>query len=118
MPVVCDPIIRCVLCDESLTRGLEDIEARMLMEWLADWIELLADASRTEDDAWAAAERLCLRARVIRLFVRLWNDPFERGAAIHLAATERCDWPLPTGDMDAPALMEHILRWENQHPGA
>ena len=32
----CDPMIRHVLRDEAITRGLGDIEARMLMEWLAN----------------------------------------------------------------------------------
>ena len=50
MPTQCDELIRHVLRDEALTRGLGDIEARMLVEWLADWTELLSDAARTEDD--------------------------------------------------------------------
>ena len=58
MATSCDTLIRHVLRDEALTRGLGDIEARMLMEWLADWTELLADAARTEDDAWSCVDRL------------------------------------------------------------
>jgi hypothetical protein len=57
----------------------------MLVEWLADWTELLADAARTEDDAWSCVERLCRRGRAISRFVQLWNDPCDRGAAIQLA---------------------------------
>ena len=37
MPTQCDVLIRHVLRDEALTRGLGDIEARMLAEWVADW---------------------------------------------------------------------------------
>jgi hypothetical protein len=111
-------MIRYVLRDESLTRGLSDVEARMLVEWLADWTELLSDAARTEDDAWSCVERLCRRGRAISRFVQLWSDPFDRGAAIQLAASERFDWPLPSREMDPGDLMHHILSWENQHPGA
>ncbi len=118
MATQCDTLIRYVLRDEALTRGLGDIEARMLMEWLADWTELLADAARNEDDAWSCVGRLCRRGRAIGRFVQLWGDPFDRGAAIQLAASERFDWPLPCSDMDAGDLMHHILTWENQHPGA
>jgi hypothetical protein len=118
MPTPCDALIRHVLRDDALTRGLGDIEARMLVEWLADWTELLADASKTEDEAWSCVERLCRRGRAIGRFVQLWNDPFDRGAAIQLAASERFDWPLPTTDIDPGDLMHHILTWEKQHPGA
>ncbi|MCI0701807.1 MAG: hypothetical protein L0241_12055 [Planctomycetia bacterium] len=118
MPTPCDALIRHVLRDEALTRGLGDIEARMLIEWLADWTELLAEAARTEDDAWSCVQRLCRRGRAISRFVQLWGDPFSRGSAIQLAGSERFDWPLPTTDMDPGDLMHHILTWENQHPGA
>ena len=83
-----------------------------------DWTELLADAARSEDDAWSCVGRLCRRGRAIGRFVQLWTDPYDRGAAIQLAASERFDWPLPSSDMDPGDLMHHILTWENQHPGA
>jgi hypothetical protein len=116
MPTPCDPLLRHVLRDEALTRGLGDIEARMLVEWVADWTELLADAARTEDDAWSCVRRLCRRGRAIGRFVRLWSDPDGRGAAGQLAAAERFAWPLPTRALDPADLMHHILTWENQHP--
>ncbi|MBY0512871.1 MAG: hypothetical protein K2P78_03050 [Gemmataceae bacterium] len=116
MPTPCDPLIRHVLRDEALTRGLGDIEARMLVEWLADWTELLAEASRSEDDAWSCVRRLCRRGRAISRFVQLWNEPHGRGAATQLAAAERFNWPLPPADLDPGDLMHHILTWENQHP--
>ncbi len=117
MPTPCDPLLRHVLRDEALTRGLGDIEARMLVEWLADWTELLAEAARTEADAWSCVQRLCRRGRAIGRFVQLWDDPLSRGAASQLAAAERFSWPLPVAGMEPPDLMHHILTWENQHPG-
>ena len=89
MPTPCDPMLRHVLRDEALTRGLGDIEAKMLVEWLTDWTELLAEASRTEDDAWSCVRRLCRRGRAISRFVQLWNEPQSRGGATQLAAAER-----------------------------
>src|SRR5689334_14936133 len=65
MPTPCDSLLRHVLRDEALTRGLGDIEARMLVEWVTDWTELLAEAARTEDDAWSCVQRLCRRGRAI-----------------------------------------------------
>jgi hypothetical protein len=116
MAISCDPLLRHVLRDESLTRGLGDIEARMLIEWVTDWTELLADAARTEDDAWSCVRRLCRRGKAISRFVQLWTDPDHRGAAGQLAAAERFAWPLPTRSIDPADLMHHILTWENQHP--
>jgi hypothetical protein len=116
MPTLCDPLLRHVLRDEALTRGLGDIEARMLVEWVTDWTELLAEAARSDEDAWSCVRRLCRRGRAISRFVQLWNDPTARGAAAQLAGAERFGWPLPNADMDPADLMHHILTWENQHP--
>jgi hypothetical protein len=115
MPTLCDPLLRHVLRDEAITRGLGDIEARMLIEWIANWTELLAEAARTDDDAWSCVRRLCRRGRAIGRFVQLWCEP-NHGAAAQLAAAERFNWPLPNRDVEAPDLMHHILAWENQHP--
>lgn len=115
MPTSCESMIRHVLRDEALTRGLGDIEGRMLIEWLTDWAELLASASRTEEEAWGYVHRLCRRGRAISRFVQLWSDPRSRGAANQLAASERFDWPLPASAdaaWDPADLMEHILEWE------
>lgn len=117
MPTSCDPLLRFVLRDEALTRGLGDVEARMLIEWTTDWTELLAEAARSEDDAWSCVRRLCRRARAIGRFVQLWCETGSQGAATQLAAAERFAWPLPSGEVEAPDLMHHILTWENQHPG-
>ena len=117
MPMPCESLIRHVLRDDALTRGLGDIEARMLVEWVTDWTELLAEASRTEEDAWSCVRRLCRRGRAISRFVQLWNEPHGRGAAGQLAAAERFHWPLPPSGLDTADLMQHILNWENSHPG-
>lgn len=117
MPTSCDPLLRHVLRDEGLTRGLGDIEARMLIEWVTDWTELFAEAARSDDDAWSCVRRLCRRGRAISRFVQLWSEPNGRGAASQLAAAERFTWPLPASAIDPPDLMHHILTWENQHPG-
>ncbi len=117
MPVAADPLIRDVLWDESLTRGLGDEEARMLVEWVVDWAELLAEAARTHTDASNLVTRLRRRARAIGRFVLLWCEQRAHGAAVQLAGVERFAWPLPTDpEMDAADLMQAILAWENQHP--
>jgi hypothetical protein len=117
MAATTDALIRRVLRDDSLTRGLGDEEARMLVEWVVDWAELLAEAARSEADAAALVQRLRRRGQAIGRFVYLWSDPRSRGSAAQLAAVERFAWPLPTAPrMDPPDLMHHILTWENQHP--
>ena len=105
------PLLRHILRDESTTRGLGDVEARMIVEWMADRAEQIALAARSEPRAWDEVRALCRRARVISCFCRLWADRATRGAAIQLVATERLYWPLPRGDVDAGELMEEILAW-------
>ncbi len=113
-----DDLIRGIARDDSLTRGLGDVEGRMLVEWVVDWAELLTDAARTDADAEKLVTRLTRRGRAIARFVQLWCRPHSRPAATQLAASERFTWPLPTrGPVDAPDLMEHILNWESQHRG-
>jgi hypothetical protein len=114
MPAATDPLIRTVLRDESLTRDLGDVEARMLVDWATDWAELLADVAQSDDDARELVERLLRRGKAIGRFVRLWCDhPRTRGSAAQLAAVERFAWPLPAGWIDPPDLMQHILAWES-----
>lgn len=74
-----DALIRGVLRDESLTRGLGDEEGRMLAEWVADWAELLAGAARDSTDARVLVARLARRGKAIGRFVQLWNDPVPAG---------------------------------------
>lgn len=118
MTVDCDTLVREIVRDESLTRGLGDEEARMLVEWVVDWAELLADASHSDDNARELVTRLRRRGRAIGRFVHLWCDDHtnDRRGATQLAASERFAWPLPEGEVEPPDLMQHILTWENQHP--
>ena len=103
---------RGIARDESLTRGLGDEEARMLVDWLVGWAEILADGVRTAEEAERLTERLRRRGRAISRFVQLWVEPKSRGSAAQLAATERFGWPLPSGRSEPADLMEHILNWE------
>lgn len=118
MPIASDALLRGIARDESLTRGLGDEEARMLVDWLVGWAEVLADGARTAEDAERLGERLRRRGRAIGRFVQLWLDPRSRGSAAQLAATERFAWPLPTGRREPADLMEHILNWERSHASA
>lgn len=107
-------LLRGILRDDALTRGLGDIEARMLVDWLAAWAELFAPLP----DARNRILSLYRRARAIARFVQLWCDfdPRGRGAAGQLAAAERFSWPLPTCHAEPPDLMRRILDFENQLP--
>jgi hypothetical protein len=100
-----------ILDNEALTRGLGDAEARILIEWLVEHAEELAQ----EADAGQADRtmtQLLRRARGIARFVRLWCLDQDHGAAVQLAATERFTWPWPDRRLDAYDLMESILIWE------
>lgn len=113
MAVMTDPLIRGVLRDETFTRGLDDIEARMLVEWVVNWAELFGDAAQTEPEARSLLERLVRRGRSIARFVSLWCEPRSRGAALQLAGTERFTWALPSANSRDPAdVMQYILNQE------
>ena len=105
------PLVRHTLRDESVTRGLGDMEARMLVEWLADRAERIAETCANEPAAWAEVRSRCRQARVIGSFVRLWSSPESRGSAMQLASAERVPWPLPAGDLEPSELMGEILTW-------
>jgi hypothetical protein len=107
------PLLRPILDDESLTRGLGDAEARALVEWLvqrAEECHARAGAGAVPD----VVARLCRRARAIARFVWLWCHREAFAAATQLAATERFGWPLPAAPADAYELMTEILFWEQQ----
>jgi hypothetical protein len=108
------PMVRQVLFDEALTRGLGDVEARMLVEWLVDWAEMLADLATDEDHTWEQFGRMCRRARVFSRFVALWSEPQSRGAATQLAAVEKLEWALPSQPLEPDELMERILDRESR----
>src|SRR5207247_2523577 len=105
------PLVRHILRDEAVTRGLGDVEARMIVQWLADRAEQIAHTAGSEASGWECVRGLCRRARVIACFCRLWAVRATRGAAIQLVAVERLFWPLPSGDVDPGELMEGILAW-------
>jgi len=115
MPNASDALLRGIARDESLTRGLGDEEARMLVDWLVGWAEVLADGARTAEEAERLDGRLRRRGRAIARFVQLWLEPRSRGSAAQLAATERFSWPLPRGTTEPADLMETILNWERSH---
>jgi hypothetical protein len=108
------PLLRFILQDEAITRGLGDEEARIIIEWLVEWAELLADESETEQAAWDGLHMLHRRARSISRFVFLWSKGGSRGAAAQLAAVERFHWPLPVCEEDPAELMLRILSWEDR----
>lgn len=107
-------LMRHVLQDEALTRGLGDAEARVLIEWLVDWAELLAEDAPSEEDAWKGIRLLCRRCRGISRFILLWLEPETRGSAAQLVGSERFHWPLPAEDEDPAELMARILTWEDR----
>ena len=108
------PLLSQILDDDAVTRRLADPEARILVEWLVDRVEELADSAAAEEAARAQVGKLCRRARAIASFVHLWCHQEERGAAGQLAVAERFHWPLPTQAVDPCELMNSILRWELQ----
>jgi hypothetical protein len=107
------PLLSPILDNDALTRGLGDMEARVLVEWLVEQAERLA-ATLDQEAAHAAVSRLCRRARAISRFVFLWCLARDRRAACQLAAVERFAWPLPTGPEDPCELMQWILRWAGE----
>lgn len=103
------PLLNQIVGDEALVRGLEEPEARVLIEWMVDRAEERARGG----DAAAVVGHLCRRGRAIGRFVTLWCQG-ARGAAGQLAATERFDWPLPGAAIDPCVLMQNILAWEER----
>jgi hypothetical protein len=108
-----NPLLNHILDDDALTRQLGDEEARVLVEWLVDQAERLAD-SHNNIEAEREVRRLCRRGRAIGRFVNLWCLQRLRGAAGQLAVAERFCWPLPDCELDACELMQEILFWESQ----
>ena len=102
-------LLNHILEDDALTRGLSDPEARILVEWLVERTERLAQVARDESQAAREVKGLCRRARGIRRFVSLWCYTRDRRAAMQLAASERFSWPLPATRVDPCELMHVIL---------
>ena len=102
-------LLKHILADEALTRGLGDPEARMLVEWVVEQAEVRAGVV-AEDAQTGLTQLICRRARAISRFVGLWCHQRERGAACQLAAAERFSWPLPTHwNVDPCELLHGIL---------
>lgn len=106
--------LRPILDDESLTRGLGDEEARLLVDWLVERAENLAASSLAENGRRERLAMLCRRARAVGRFIRLWCYDGEFGAAVQLAGAEGAAWQLPVGPEDAPDLMLRILKVEGR----
>jgi hypothetical protein len=107
----CNPLLRDVLDDEALTRGLGDAEARVLVEWLVEETERLAEKLPPETAA-RDVKRLCKKGRAVARFVQLFSLDNAWGPALQLAATERFAWPLPDTRLEACELMQEIVFWE------
>jgi hypothetical protein len=105
-------LLRPILDDENLTRGLGDAEAQALVEWLVQRAEERHDRGETAEAVRQEVARLRRRARAIARFVWLWCYRRAFGAACQLAATERFGWPLPCSATDPYELMTDILFWE------
>jgi hypothetical protein len=110
------PLLCAILDDDALTRGLADPEARLLVEWLVERVELLSSQEPSQPILNAQVRQLCRRARAVSRFVHLWCHQNARGAAGQLAAAERFPWPLPTEAVDPYELMRDILAWEGDRP--
>ena len=118
MAVATDERLRGLVRDETLTRGLGDVEGRMLVDWLVGWGELLTEAAPSDAHADHLLARLIRRGKAIARFVSLWCDPPSRRTAVQLAAAERFTWPFPNAVRhDPPDVMAHILNWEDRHRG-
>jgi hypothetical protein len=101
-----------ILDDELLTRGLQDAEARAMIDWLVERLEDNHARLLSWESCTGEVGRLCRRARSISRFVNLWCYQQLHGAACQLAATERFDWPLPGTADDPYDVMCAILDWE------
>jgi hypothetical protein len=108
-------LIRRVLSDEALTRGLGDIEARMIVDWLVGWAEYLMDLHPNMQVAEEQLDKWCMKARAIGRFIRLWEEDSTRPAAMQLAGVERFPWPLPDGSLPVADVLEQILAWESRY---
>jgi hypothetical protein len=110
------PLLSHILDNDLLTRGLGDPEARMLVEWLVDQAERIADDAPSEAIAQKQVASLCRRGRAIGRFVGLWSQPRARGVAGQLAVAEGFTWPLPPPAADPWEIMQSVLIWEADHP--
>ena len=112
MTTAIKPLLSQILEDEALTRGLGDEEARILVEWLVEQAEIVAENLTSEETAACEVRNLCRRCRAIGRFVGLWSYSRCRGAAAQLAGAERFSWPFPSASAEPCEVMATILRYE------
>jgi len=115
VPTLTKLLLSHILDNDLLTRGLGDPEARVLVEWLVDQAERIANDAPTEAAAQKQIKDLCRRGRAIGRFVGLWSQPRARGAAGQLAVAEGFTWPLPPPAAEPCEIMQSILTWEADH---
>jgi hypothetical protein len=105
--------IHQVMRDGRITHGLEDPEARLLVEWLVEKAEAIPNSGLAENDqglAWSLCYR---RAKVLRQFVSLWCYRGRPEAAIQLAASEGLADYLPDSSVEeAPDVMLSLMKQE------
>jgi hypothetical protein len=108
-----DACIDQVMGDARLTYGLEDPEARLLVEWLVDKAEHLPESGLAEteqDKTWQLYYR---RAKVLRKCVQLWCYRGRPEAAIQLAASEGLSEVLPNSAVEEGVeVMSALMRGE------
>jgi len=113
--VQAESLVGRVLDDEALTVGLEDPEARLLIEWLVEQTEHIARQAASLEEARQQVEQLCRYGRILRRFLILWCYEKNPGGAAQLAATEKFGWPLPpASESNAFAILQHVLHWHEQ----
>jgi hypothetical protein len=108
------PLLNQILDNDALTRGLGDAEARILVEWMVEQAEGVAERSPSERAAHDEVRNLCRRGRAIGRFVDLWCHSHARGAAAQLAAAERFAFPFPSPAADPCEIMNMIVQYETE----
>lgn len=106
-------LINRVLCDEGLTRGLGDAEAKILVEWLVEWFELLTESRLAAETFTPIWQQLCYRCRVFARLVALWCHQSGWAGALQLAACERLEFAPPRSLTDPCELMQQLLDTED-----
>ncbi len=109
-------LLNLILHDDALTRGLEDPEARVLVERLAELSERCGERGTDASDMLMRTERLRRRGRAIRQFIDLWCHRGEHAAAIQLAASERIPLAAPRARRRPVVIDAHDSRLGGPRP--
>jgi hypothetical protein len=108
-----DACIDQVMGDSRLTYGLEDPEARLLIEWLVDKAEHLPEMGLRETEQDVTWQLYYRRAKVLRKCVQLWCYRGRPEAAIQLAASEGLAEFLPNSSVEEGVeVMSSLMRGE------